>query len=163
MKSDNELRQLWLEAGGNFRGPHVETGFMSEEKLLPFLRDLLMHSPVEASNKQEPVGFIDSDGEPHLSVNGIKGGNLYRDPQAPVNAIPEWQPIDSHPKSTTDKKCFLVWCPENLCQYMVYWDFHKEYLCEWNSGGYGINKIFSHWMPLPSEPQPDNNRSQDGE
>lgn len=35
-------------------------------------------------NKNEPVGFIDNEGEPHLSVEGLKGGMLYRDPSHPL-------------------------------------------------------------------------------
>lgn len=39
--SDDELRALWVKAGGEFYGPNVETGAMPESKLLPFLRELL--------------------------------------------------------------------------------------------------------------------------
>lgn len=39
--TDEALRKMWLAAGGNFHGPLVETGCMSEAKLLPFLRGLL--------------------------------------------------------------------------------------------------------------------------
>jgi hypothetical protein len=38
---DDDLRKLWRAAGGEFHGPHVETGCMPESKLLPFLRSLL--------------------------------------------------------------------------------------------------------------------------
>ncbi|WP_440105641.1 hypothetical protein [Acidovorax sp. BL-A-41-H1] len=39
--SNVELRGLWHGAGGAFHGPNIETGTMPEEKLLPFLRDLV--------------------------------------------------------------------------------------------------------------------------
>jgi hypothetical protein len=38
--TNDELRQLWKEAGGEFHGPNIETGTMPESKLLPFLRQL---------------------------------------------------------------------------------------------------------------------------
>lgn len=38
--TDDELRALWREAGGDFHGPNVETGTMPEAKLLPLLRRL---------------------------------------------------------------------------------------------------------------------------
>ncbi len=37
---DSDLRDMWRKAGGAFYGPHIETGSMPEEKLLPFLRSL---------------------------------------------------------------------------------------------------------------------------
>lgn len=40
--TDDELRARWRAAGGNFHGPHVETGTMPESMLLPFLRDLVI-------------------------------------------------------------------------------------------------------------------------
>jgi hypothetical protein len=43
--TDQNLRRRWREAGGEFYGPHVETGSMPEAKLLPFLRSLLNQSP----------------------------------------------------------------------------------------------------------------------
>jgi hypothetical protein len=43
--TDQDLRRRWREAGGEFYGPHVETGSMPEAKLLPFLRSLLNQSP----------------------------------------------------------------------------------------------------------------------
>jgi hypothetical protein len=36
--TDQELRKLWRDAGGEFYGPRVETWSMPEAKLLPFLR-----------------------------------------------------------------------------------------------------------------------------
>lgn len=39
--ADANLRQLWIQAGGRFHGPHVETATMPEEKLYPFLRSLI--------------------------------------------------------------------------------------------------------------------------
>jgi len=38
--NDDQLRDLWRKAGGDFHGPIVETGTMPEAKLLPFLRSL---------------------------------------------------------------------------------------------------------------------------
>jgi hypothetical protein len=39
--TDDELRQMWRGAGGEFHGPNVETGTMPEAALLPFLRKLV--------------------------------------------------------------------------------------------------------------------------
>lgn len=39
---DWDLRDLWRNAGGSFHGPNVEHGSMPEEKLLPFLRSLVI-------------------------------------------------------------------------------------------------------------------------
>lgn len=39
--SDDRLRAFWIKNGGKFHGPNVETGTMTEAKLLPFLRLLL--------------------------------------------------------------------------------------------------------------------------
>ena len=39
--TDNGLRDVWRNAGGQFHGPNIETGTMPEAKLLPFLRWLL--------------------------------------------------------------------------------------------------------------------------
>ena len=36
--SDDDLRRMWREAGGEFYGPNVETGRMPERELLVFLR-----------------------------------------------------------------------------------------------------------------------------
>lgn len=38
--NDDQLRKLWTDAGGRFHGPNVETGYVSESLLLPFLRTL---------------------------------------------------------------------------------------------------------------------------
>jgi hypothetical protein len=39
--SDDDMRDLWRRAGGEFHGPHIETGTLEEEKLLPLLRKML--------------------------------------------------------------------------------------------------------------------------
>ncbi len=39
--TDAHLRKLWIEAGGDFFGPNIETGSMPESKLLPLLRRLI--------------------------------------------------------------------------------------------------------------------------
>lgn len=39
--SDARLRTFWLQAGGSFHGPNVETGTMPESKLLPLLRRMM--------------------------------------------------------------------------------------------------------------------------
>ncbi len=44
--SDDDLRMMWLANGGNFHGPNVETGTMSEALLLPLLRTMLTISRV---------------------------------------------------------------------------------------------------------------------
>lgn len=38
--TDAQLKNMWVQAGGKFHGPNVETGTMPEEQLLPFLRKL---------------------------------------------------------------------------------------------------------------------------
>lgn len=43
--TDDEIRRLWRAAGGHFHGPNVETGTMTEARLLPFLRHLLDEAP----------------------------------------------------------------------------------------------------------------------
>ena len=43
--SDADLRRMWRAAGGNFHGPHIETGTMPESALFPFLRNLLDARP----------------------------------------------------------------------------------------------------------------------
>jgi hypothetical protein len=40
---------------------------------------------LDKTREQEPVGFIDANGDPILSIDGLKGGYLYR---APVPAMP---------------------------------------------------------------------------
>ena len=42
------LKQLWIDAGGSFHGPNVETGTMPEELLLPFLQVLINMPAVKA-------------------------------------------------------------------------------------------------------------------
>ena len=41
--TDDWLRAWWLRGGGEFYGPHVETGSMPEASLLPLLRALLAY------------------------------------------------------------------------------------------------------------------------
>lgn len=41
LPSDDEIRQLWRAAGGDFHGPHVEHAFMEETKFLIYMRKLL--------------------------------------------------------------------------------------------------------------------------
>lgn len=63
--SDDDLRQLWRDAGGSFHGPRVETGTMPEEKLLPFLRGLVgernklaaANAKLKADNKEMGQSF----------------------------------------------------------------------------------------------------------
>lgn len=52
MITNAELKSMWIKAGGSFHGPHIETGTMPENKLLPFLRSLY-----EARHeKEDPYG-----------------------------------------------------------------------------------------------------------
>jgi hypothetical protein len=39
---DEAIRRAWLNAGGSFHGPNVETGTMPEAQLLPLLRSLMV-------------------------------------------------------------------------------------------------------------------------
>lgn len=48
--SDEAMRALWRSAGGDFHGPNVEHGYMTEVKLLPFLRKL-----VKPANDHEAI------------------------------------------------------------------------------------------------------------
>jgi hypothetical protein len=54
---NDELRQLWKEAGGEFHGPNIETGTMPESKLLPFLRQLR----AQRQQGSEPVLYARSN------------------------------------------------------------------------------------------------------
>ena len=76
--TDNEIRQAWREAGGDFHGPHVEHGYMEERKLLPFLRNLLMVGA-------ERLFRVDPDGSIHLV-------------ECEKCAQSGWRPIESAPK-----------------------------------------------------------------
>jgi len=53
--TDAQLRRLWIAAGGNFHGPHIETGTMRESRLLPFLRLLLTESSTRILDKADEV------------------------------------------------------------------------------------------------------------
>lgn len=62
-----------------------------------------------------------------------------------------WQPIETAPKTS---KAILVWCPGNLCQYMVTWDGYEPN-CRWVIwGGFGasLHESPTHWHPLPPAP-----------
>ncbi|PJL51460.1 hypothetical protein B9Y74_05545 [Stenotrophomonas maltophilia] len=63
---------------------------------------------------------------------------------------PQWQPIESAPKTT---RSILVWCPERQNQYMVYWD--RLGAGEWrNFGGCTVlTEVPTHWQPLPAAPE----------
>jgi hypothetical protein len=50
--TDDDLRAIWRNKGGDFHGPRIETGTMPEYKLLPFLREL-MQSPQPAPKHTE--------------------------------------------------------------------------------------------------------------
>lgn len=50
------LRALWINRGGSFHGPSVETGTMPEAKLLPFLRELV-RAQQPAGELSEPVAW----------------------------------------------------------------------------------------------------------
>lgn len=39
--TDNDIRQMWLDAGGTFHGPITETATMTEERIIKFIRGLL--------------------------------------------------------------------------------------------------------------------------
>lgn len=56
--SDDDLRRMWLAAGGRFNGPNVETGHIPEANLFRFLRELSA-LPLAASppKEQEPVAW----------------------------------------------------------------------------------------------------------
>ncbi len=44
--TDDYLRKIWCEADGRFHGPLVETGTMTEENLLKFLRGIIPNNIV---------------------------------------------------------------------------------------------------------------------
>lgn len=46
--NDGTLRAFWRACGGEFHGPHIETGTMPESMLLPFLRDFAAAVALEA-------------------------------------------------------------------------------------------------------------------
>ena len=39
--TDDQLRELWKGYGGHFSSPHSGMGYMTEDKLFPFLRGLI--------------------------------------------------------------------------------------------------------------------------
>lgn len=45
--SDDTLRQLWYEAGGDFHGPRIEHASIREALLFPFLRQLITRLPTD--------------------------------------------------------------------------------------------------------------------
>lgn len=42
LPTDNDAQALWRSIGGDFHGPQVEHGMITEEKLLPFLKQVLL-------------------------------------------------------------------------------------------------------------------------
>jgi hypothetical protein len=50
--SNKKLRELWLDAGGEFYGPHTEPGRMSEAILLPFLQRLAGGAALQPASGQ---------------------------------------------------------------------------------------------------------------
>lgn len=59
--SNDKLRQLWIEAGGAFHGPRVETGTMPEAKLLSFLRKLMRAPDCVYVGEFLPAGAFERD------------------------------------------------------------------------------------------------------
>lgn len=71
-------------------------------------------------------------------------------------AAPQWQPIESAPKPIVGStphdseawKSFLVWCPENLCQYLVVRRGERFSVM----GGGLLEVEPTHWMPRMPAP-----------
>lgn len=53
--SDDWLRRFWKSQGGEFHGPHVETGCMAEAKLLPMLRELVAAKLAAAPSREQTI------------------------------------------------------------------------------------------------------------
>lgn len=75
----DQLRKLWIDAGGEFHGPNVETGYMPEDKLLPFL-DKMVSALLVARGR-----LIEKCDESLVSFYGHDVDAL----EALVNAIPD--------------------------------------------------------------------------
>ena len=39
--TDDDIRKMWMDAGGTFHGPITETATMTEERIIKFIRRLL--------------------------------------------------------------------------------------------------------------------------
>ena len=61
-----------------------------------------------------------------------------------------WQPMET--LNVPDRQGFLVYSPDNMCQYMVFREGKTIY--KWASGREPFMGVtLTHWMPLPSPPQ----------
>jgi hypothetical protein len=67
----------------------------------------------------------------------------------------KWKPIDNSPRTRTAR---LVYCPENMCTFLVYWleDGWSGEEKGWHHFG-GNDALLkhtpTHWMPLPKPPE----------
>lgn len=68
-----------------------------------------------------------------------------------------WRPIDTAPK---DSRSRLVFCPSNLCVFLVCWGTHfgdkpEDDEPSWMIFGGNNTPLYTkptHWMPLPEPP-----------
>ncbi len=136
-----------------------------------------LRAQIEVSNKQEPVAEILSTNNTgsgsYFNMNWLNhlilraGDKLYLSPQAPVNAIADWVLVT---------KDFLKDKPEWFYGSLWIYEGHNVYIgrYEWRQGwgsdrlicdGFDIDAVGKYVQSCskPPAPQPDNNRSQDGE
>jgi hypothetical protein len=86
--TDDELRSMWLQAGGKFHGPNVETGRMPESLLLPFLRSIAQPAePAEAQPSSMP--------REALQAIMLAYGHLWHVNSEPAAPIPVRSPEDA--------------------------------------------------------------------
>lgn len=86
------MRELWRSAGGRFHGPHIETGTMPENTLLPFLAMLVgraesaeaelaklreraekAEAELRKLREQEPVAIISQNDAGQISIKNHDG------------------------------------------------------------------------------------------
>ena len=98
--TDEALRTAWRTAGGEFHGPHIETGTMPEAKLLPFLRSLTAPAAVGTVAVPDGYALISTDAlQAWGKLELIKAACVYpraTAPAAPAAVEPVAQDLLSH-------------------------------------------------------------------
>jgi len=104
---------------------------------------------------------------------GVSQGTYYKEPEQLLteayeagkrDAIPEWQPIETAPKSTVNGRdvhgvYILGFCPDHdacdleSCICVVWWEplMNSGSGMWYGEGGYETHP--THWMPLPAAPK----------
>lgn len=61
----------------------------------------------------------------------------------------KWRLISTAPRNTHS---ILVWCPERMNTYIVYWTHSNSTWTHFGSLGRTLTEEPTHWMPLPEPP-----------